>query len=62
MIEVALVGGPMDGENVDVEVRQAEVTKDGCTYRYCEATGFYVYDEGEKAAKRSFRSKKIEVD
>lgn len=51
MAETRLVGGPCDGEMADVEAGQVEVVQDGCTYRHQERDGFYVYVEGEKAAK-----------
>ena len=51
MSEVTLVGGPMDGDTVEVKAGQVDVLKDGCTYRHQEATGFYCYSEGEKESK-----------
>ena len=65
MSETRLVGGPMDGETVDVEAGQVEVEKDGCTYRHQEATGFYCYVEGEKESRplrRPNRTKPMESE
>lgn len=55
MIEVTLIGGPMDGETAEVEAGQVEVTKDGCLYRHREHDGFYCYVSGEKASKPARR-------
>jgi hypothetical protein len=58
MTEITLSGGPLDGEKVEIETGQAEITKDGCVYRHRDCDGVYRYVSGTLAEKPTPRTRR----